>query len=46
MNDWTGQKILVIGAARSGLAASAYLQKHGAMVTLTDSKKMKVLPDS
>jgi UDP-N-acetylmuramoylalanine--D-glutamate ligase len=34
----TGQKVLVVGAARSGVAAAHLLVKRGAAVTLTDRK--------
>jgi UDP-N-acetylmuramoylalanine--D-glutamate ligase len=34
----SGQKVLVVGAARSGVAAAHLLAKRGAMVTLTDAK--------
>ncbi len=38
MNKWQGKKILVIGAARQGTAASRYLAKKGASVTLNDAR--------
>src|SRR3954447_8265625 len=34
----SGQKVLVVGAARSGVAAAHLLAKRGARVTLTDRK--------
>ena len=34
----SGQKVLVVGAARSGVAAALLLAKRGAVVTLTDAK--------
>lgn len=34
----SGQKVLVVGAARSGVAAALLLAKRGAAVTLTDAK--------
>src|SRR4029079_918096 len=34
----SGQKVLVVGAARSGVAAAQLLVKRGATVTLTDRK--------
>jgi UDP-N-acetylmuramoylalanine--D-glutamate ligase len=34
----SGQKVLVVGAARSGVAAAALLARRGATVTLTDRK--------
>jgi UDP-N-acetylmuramoylalanine--D-glutamate ligase len=36
--DVTGQRVLVVGAARSGIAAAALLASRGARVTLTDLK--------
>ncbi|MFZ3069988.1 MAG: UDP-N-acetylmuramoyl-L-alanine--D-glutamate ligase [Anaerolineaceae bacterium] len=38
MNKWNGKKVIVIGAARQGLALSRYLTAHGAAVILTDSR--------
>lgn len=35
-----GNKVLVIGAARSGLAGAEFLAKHGDKVILTDMKQM------
>ena len=34
----SGQRVLVVGAARSGVAAAQLLAKRGATVTLTDRK--------
>ena len=34
----TGQTVLVVGAARSGVAAAHLLARRGARVTLTDRK--------
>ncbi len=34
--DWTGRKVLIIGAARQGLALAVYLVRHGAQVILND----------
>ena len=34
----SGQRVLVVGAARSGVAAALLLAKRGAIVTLTDAK--------
>ncbi|KJS83853.1 MAG: UDP-N-acetylmuramoyl-L-alanyl-D-glutamate synthetase [Peptococcaceae bacterium BICA1-8] len=36
--DVRGQKVLIMGAARSGIAASKFLSDHGAQVILTDVK--------
>ncbi|MFZ3151999.1 MAG: UDP-N-acetylmuramoyl-L-alanine--D-glutamate ligase [Anaerolineaceae bacterium] len=38
MENWTGKKVIVMGAARQGLALSRYLAAHGAEVVLTDSR--------
>ncbi len=38
MKNFSGQKYIVIGAARQGLALSQYLANHGAKVILTDSR--------
>jgi UDP-N-acetylmuramoylalanine--D-glutamate ligase len=40
-----GKKVLVIGAARSGLAAAKFLAEHGAMVFLNDLKKREELAE-
>lgn len=36
--DWTGKKVLIIGAARQGLALARYLSTRGALVTLNDQR--------
>jgi len=38
MRNWTGQRVLIIGAARQGLALARYLAKRGAEVTLNDQR--------
>ena len=38
MKDWTGQRVLIIGAARQGLALARYLVAHGARVVLNDHR--------
>lgn len=38
VNEWKGKHVLVIGAARQGLALSRYLTSQGAVVTLNDSQ--------
>ncbi|MDH5406098.1 MAG: UDP-N-acetylmuramoyl-L-alanine--D-glutamate ligase [Candidatus Aminicenantes bacterium] len=45
-SDLRGKKVLVVGAARSGEAAAELLLKHGAMVTLTDTKPETELESS
>lgn len=41
--EYNGKKILVVGAARSGLAAARFLLDSGAHVTLTDTKTFAAL---
>ena len=36
-----GKKALIIGAARSGIAAARFLLGHGAIVALTDQKPIE-----
>jgi UDP-N-acetylmuramoylalanine--D-glutamate ligase len=36
MKDWSGKRVIVIGAARQGIALSRYLIQHGAQVVLND----------
>lgn len=43
--DWQGKKVVVIGAARQGLAASRYLAKRSARVVLTDSRPLSDFND-
>ncbi len=38
MTDWQNKNILILGAARQGLALARYLAKHGAKVTLNDKR--------
>ena len=35
------EKVLIIGGARSGIAAARLLRAHGCAVTLTDSREVK-----
>lgn len=46
MKSYDSKNILVIGAARQGLAVSHYLDKHGAKVTLTDARSDSELTDA
>jgi len=39
MNDWTGKRVLILGSARQGLALARWLTRHGAHVTLNDSRR-------
>ncbi len=45
MSDWSGQRVLVIGAARQGLALGRYLALHGAQVLINDRKSAEELAD-
>ncbi|MFN8412295.1 MAG: UDP-N-acetylmuramoyl-L-alanine--D-glutamate ligase [Anaerolineales bacterium] len=38
MTNWNGKRVLIIGAARQGLALARWLSRHGSIVTLTDSR--------
>ena len=45
--ELAGKKVLIIGAARSGIAAARFLLGHGAVVALTDQKPIeKWTPDA
>ncbi len=38
MQAWTGKRVLILGAARQGLALARWLARHGARVTLSDAR--------
>lgn len=38
MTDWTGKRILILGAARQGTALARWMVRHGARVTLSDKR--------
>ncbi|MGB7873418.1 MAG: UDP-N-acetylmuramoyl-L-alanine--D-glutamate ligase [Anaerolineales bacterium] len=38
MRDWTGKRVLILGAARQGQALTRWLVHHGAHVTLSDKR--------
>jgi UDP-N-acetylmuramoylalanine--D-glutamate ligase len=38
MKNWSGQRVLILGAARQGLALTRFLSRHGALITLSDQK--------
>lgn len=40
MRDWKGLKVVIVGAARQGIALARYLAQHGAKVILTDRRSM------
>lgn len=43
MNVWIGKHLVILGAARQGLALAKYLVQHGVDVTVTDHKDEKDL---
>jgi UDP-N-acetylmuramoylalanine--D-glutamate ligase len=43
MRAWSGQKVVIIGAARQGLALARYLLEHGARVVITDQQPIEAL---
>ena len=36
--SWTGKRVVIVGAARQGLALARYLTRHGAKVVLNDAR--------
>jgi len=46
MTDWNGKKVVMIGAARQGLALSRYLAQKGAKVILNDRREDDLLADA
>ncbi len=38
MKNWNGERVLILGAARQGLATARHLARHGATVTLNDKR--------
>ncbi len=44
--DYANKKVLVVGMARSGVAAARLLVKHGALVTINDNKTRDELGDA
>ena len=40
MKDWTGKRVLILGAARQGQALARWLARHGAHVTLNDLRPL------
>jgi len=46
MSRWEGMRILVLGAARQGLALSRFLAEHGAAVILNDHRTQETLSDA
>ncbi len=40
MTNWTGKRVLILGAARQGLALARWLSRHGARVILNDLRPL------
>jgi len=45
MNQWIGKHLVVVGAARQGLALAGYLSEHGTRITITDQKDEESLKE-
>ena len=43
--QYEGKRVMVVGMARSGVAAAQLLHRHGAIVTVNDSKTRQQLGD-
>ncbi|MCW5874552.1 MAG: UDP-N-acetylmuramoyl-L-alanine--D-glutamate ligase [Anaerolineales bacterium] len=43
---WAGKKVVIIGAARQGLATAKYLARHGARPVLTDARSAEELAEA
>ena len=43
MTNWNGTRILILGAARQGIALARWLSRHGSNVTLNDSRSKSEL---
>jgi UDP-N-acetylmuramoylalanine--D-glutamate ligase len=41
--DWSGVNVVILGAARQGLALARFLARHGARVTLSDQRSAEQL---
>ncbi len=46
MRDWTGKRVVILGAARQGVALARWLAEHGAQVTLSDKRSEAQLADA
>lgn len=46
MSRWEGKRVLVIGAARQGLALSRFLEERGASVILNDNQSQESLSEA
>ena len=45
-NDWKQRRILILGAARQGLALARFLSSHGARVVLNDQRLPEALDEA
>ena len=43
MTDWNDRRVLILGAARQGIALARWLARHGARVTLSDTRQLEEL---
>ncbi|MBP1701071.1 MAG: murD [Chloroflexi bacterium] len=46
MGSWAGRRVVIIGAARQGVALAEYLLRHGAEVILNDQRPAEQLADA
>jgi UDP-N-acetylmuramoylalanine--D-glutamate ligase len=46
VSDWNDQKVVIIGAARQGVALARYLAQHGAQVVLNDRRSLDALREA
>lgn len=46
MKDWSAETVIVIGAARQGIALAGYLLKHGARVVINDQRPFEALVEA
>lgn len=43
MKNWTNTRVLILGAARQGIALARWLSRHASFVTLSDSRSLEAL---
>jgi UDP-N-acetylmuramoylalanine--D-glutamate ligase len=46
MQNWSGRRVLILGAARQGMALARWLIQHGAIVTLSDVRAADSLSET
>ncbi|MFC2025756.1 UDP-N-acetylmuramoyl-L-alanine--D-glutamate ligase [Chloroflexota bacterium] len=46
MRDWNDQNVVIVGAARQGIALTRYLVQQGAQVTINDQKPLEEIQDA